>query len=273
VQDGIPVGRSANEQKRIDAALKTMKRAEVMNFQLQYQFNKDVAAGLMQTQHDAKMAKNAKKAAPAQPTQTSAQVSTNPPFEQHELCTKSPEELKKITESYTSMPVCKPSNVGNAAGDFQKLISGDIGTLIKGTGLTTRLGDGNAKHFRTAMARIVLLDYVLRERNGNERNRNSDTITAGLVETAINNKGFRLFTLVNDPKFKEAIGEMTPARIEKFLTENESKKGLFDNVVRGALFPSMVNAPASQPLQQPTTVINQPVRPSEPKPVVPNSGP
>ena len=82
--------------------------------------------------------------------------------------------------------------------------------------------------------------------------------------------------LVESPEFNKFLGKLTPARAEAFLKNGESRRGVFDEIVRGMLAPVKANGMANQPAQPQAQVeMNQAQaqpRPEPPKPVAPNMG-
>ena len=90
---------------------------------------------------------------------------------------------------------------------------------------------------RFHMAQMVLFDCMLRERaalNGPD----ADSIQAGPLEKAMSApKGFMnaCLTLSHSAAFKNAIGKVTPARIEAFLNGKEAKSSQFNQLVQDTL--------------------------------------
>ena len=93
---------------------------------------------------------------------------------------------------------------------------------------------------------MVLFNYVLKERVANGQT--GDNIEAGPVETSLVKfkYGSTVAKLKDSAEFKEVIGKITPARIEKFLKDSEAKSKDFEKIVRGALFQTKEIAPAKQ---------------------------
>ena len=103
---------------------------------------------------------------------------------------------------------------------------------------------------------------ILKERAANGQD--ADPITAGPVEKALNaDIPGTISKLTNSETFKEAIGKVTPARIESFLKGNEARGKEFESIVLNTMFPAKVNAPENQPIQQPKLEVAQPK--AEPK--------
>ena len=259
-EDGKLIGRSADERKRIAAAQQALELSDALAFQLQYQSDDKAAANLLQTQQDQKNAKKFR--AVKQPTTV-----TTTAYKEDELCKSSVEELQAKFQSYKTMPACKPSDAGPALERLQQGIPAALDQLAKFAGKNFRMGETYAKNAREQMAKVVLFDYVLRERNANGQDGN--TVTAGTVETALN-KRFSASVLAGSPEFVAAIGKVTPARIEAFLNHNEARNQKFDGIVQNALSPVKVNAPVNQVAQQPKIEMEPPK--AESKPMV-NPGP
>ena len=119
--------------------------------------------------------------------------------------------------------------------------------LAKLAGKNFQIGPGYAANIRENMARVVLFDYVLRERAVNQQT--GETISAGPVEQAMND-GFTVGKLAKSPLFQDAIGKLTPARIEAFLNNNEARSPKFNEIVQNTLSPAKVNVADNQPVQQ-----------------------
>ena len=63
------------------------------------------------------------------------------------------------------------------------------------------------------------------------------------------NRGFSASNLLASPAFKQFIGKLTPARIEAFLNNDESRSPICNEIVLGALAPAKTNTMSSQPVQ------------------------
>ena len=157
--------------------------------------------------------------------------------------------LKKI-QRYQDMPTYQASNAGNAITELQETVRAATRQLAVFAGENRKFSDDTAygSILKTHMAKIILFDYVLREREANNGPQNTGPIKAGMVEQAMNH-GFSEKDLLNSPAFKQFIGKLTPARIETFLNNGESRSQICNEIVLGALAPAKANAMSSQPTQ------------------------
>ena len=117
---------------------------------------------------------------------------------------------------------------------------------------------------KESMAKVVLLDCVLRERVGNTKPGNEGNVVAGTVEKALNNGTLDYRRLAKSPQFNALVGKLTPARVEAFLMNGESRNGVFDSVVLGMLAPVKAKGMDNQPVSQPQIGLNQPQAQSQP---------
>lgn len=166
------------------------------------------------------------------------------------------------------MPACRPGTAGPAIERLQQEAPDAVDMLARFAGKNIGMKEGYANQARESMAKIVLFDYVLRERL--VKGQNGDTVMAGTVETALNN-GFTASYLAQSAEFREAIGKITPARLEAFLNDDESRNRKFDAVVQNVLAPVKANVLGNQPVQQPQVELGQNQPQSEPKPMVPGA--
>lgn len=271
---GLLIGRSANEKRRLAAAEDAIKLADALNLMLQSQKEPQEAVKSMeqreaerQAQIKAKRDQERAMAAEARKNMPKEKV----PFPQEELSKTSAEELEPIVEKYQKIPACAPSDAGDGLYKLQQDIPNNVvRQVIKFAGLKTQYPEHIMNNCKVAVARMVLFDYMLRERKMYSENTNGDgQIVAGPVEQAYNDKRIYPEKLVKTPEFDRIFGKFTPARFEKFLVENESRHGKFDEAVLGLLAPVKENdgnQPAKQP-QQLTAEKNQPQVQHEPSKV------
>ena len=264
-RDGMLVGRTANEKRRLAAAQDAVRLAEMLDFLVQYQQDREEAARYMENQRKVReeelAAKLRARAAAGNAVKT---------YEEDELSKAKPEELQPKADMYKDMPKCLPSDAGPAVEELQKSLPAAVDQLVKFAGTKLVLGENTNRLTKENMAKVVLLDYVLRERIGNAELGNEGNVVAGTVEKALNNGTLDHKRLAKSPQFNAVIGKLTPARVEAFLMKGESRVGDFDEAVRGILVPVKANVMGDQAVQaQPTAVMGQPkVQVEAPKPVV-----
>ena len=163
------------------------------------------------------------------------------------------------------MPPRQPSDAGSAITELQKDVYPAARHLAVYAGENRKIFESSDRMLREQMARVVLFDYVLREREANNDPYNTGEIKAGPVEQAMN-KGFSFGNVFKSKAFQQFVGTLTPARIEAFLTNGESRSQICNNIVLNALNPSKeigMGNPSTQPLQQGMT--QQPKAESGPK--------
>ena len=281
---GLLSGRSANEKRRLAAAEDAIKLADALNLMLQSQKEPQEAVKSMEQREAERQAqikaKRDQERAMAEEVRKN-QPKTKVPFPQEELSKTSAEEMEPIVEMYRKIPKCAPSNAGNGLYKLQLDMPDNIvRQVIRFAGLKTQFPEQIMNNCKVTVARMVLFDYMLRERQMYSENTNGDgQIVAGPVEQAYNDKRIYPEKLVKTPEFDKIFGKFTPARFEKFLVNDESRNGKFDEAVQGLL--AVVksndgNQPAKQP-QQPAVTINQSQpqpkpQPEPPKPAVPSKG-
>ena len=270
-QTGLLIGRSANEKRRLAAAEDAIKLADALNLILQSQKEPQEAVKFVeqreaerQAQIKAKRDQERAMAAEARKNMPKAKV----PFAQEELSKTSAEELEPIVEKYQKIPTCAPSDAGDGLYKLQRDIPNNIvRQVIKYAGLKTQYPEHIMNSCKVNVARIVLFDYMLWERQAYSGNTNGDgKIVAGPVERAYNEHRISAEKLVKTAEFDKIFGKFTPARFEKFLVDDESRKHKFDKAVLSLLAPVKENdgnQPAKQP-QQLTAEKNQPQVQHEP---------
>ena len=162
-------------------------------------------------------------------------------------------------------PPAQPSDADNAVGKLQKAVPTSVRGLARFLGVKKELGEYYIKGFKEQMAEIVLFDYVLRERLVHNGAANHGEIKAGPVERALNEGDIAAFELAASPEFNQVLGNFTPARVEAFLNNDESRNKMFDTAVLGMLAP--VNALGNQPAgQQPQLGMSQRAQPQQAEP-------
>ena len=258
--NGTLIGRTANERKRLAAAQEALD----LNFMFQYQRDPAAASNILQSQQKQKDAKiNQMLNKPVAPTV----VAPAPEYKPEELSSSTAEELKAKIQPYKNISSCLASDAGDAMVRLHNNMSGTVDQLIKLPLTNVPIKESTAKNFRTLMANVVLFDYVLRERTANGQTQKDGPITAGTVEKALNNRLISSSALANSPEFKEAIGKVTPARVEAFLKNDESRNKKFDTIVQNLVSPVKANTMGNQPVQQQPQAEIDPAK-AAPKPMV-----
>ena len=269
-EDGMPVGRTDNERRRIAAAKDAANLAEMLDFLIQYQQDPADASRYMQQQEAVRQE------ALRRPRVEPVPVSKAEAYAEEELSKTTKEELQPKVEQYERMPKCQPSDAGPAMDQLQKALPGAVNQVIKFTGMTKKLGANTSAQIKESVARMLLFDYVLRERAANGEVGKEGPVKAGVVEKALNDQLISPAKLARSPEFDKAFGKFTPARAEAFLKGDESRTNAFDAVVLSVLSPVKANDMANQPAQpQAQVAMNQAQaqpQPEPPKPVAPNMG-
>lgn len=253
-KNGLPIGRSENERNRIASAQKAMETFELLNFQFTCQVDPASAArALEQGKRRQDAQKAAEKAAKEKAEQEKAKKEAERKaqaeekvLQEEDRCKSTPEEMKAFAEAYGEMPACKPSNAGDALPRMQNELKTLVGRMAMYGYKNEPIGENTQSTFLETMAKMVLFNYVLKERVANGQT--GDNIEAGPVETSLVKfkYGSTVAKLKDSAEFKEVIGKITPARIEKFLKDSEAKSKDFEKIVRGALFQTKEIAPAKQ---------------------------
>jgi hypothetical protein len=240
---GLLIGRSANERRRLAAAQDALKLAEMLDFLIQYQKDPADTSRYMQQQEAARQE------ALRRPRVEPVPVSKAEAYAEEELSKTTKEELQPKVEQYEKMPKCQPSDAGPAMNQLQNDLPGAVNQVIKFTGMTKKLGANTSAQIKESVARMLLFDYVLRERAANGEVGKEGPVKAGVVEKALNDQLISPSKLARSPEFDKAFGKFTPARAEAFLKGDESRTNAFDAVVLSVLSPVKANAMANQPAQ------------------------
>ena len=276
---GRLIGRTENEVKRLAAADKAEDMYKSLKFQMEYQLSPESTHGRMQKDAADLKAKRAAEDArirnEAPKSKTVATEVINPLTEAEKSKSTKQEMLDKSV--YATMPPCKGSNAGEALGQLQKDVAGSVNMLAARAGANKEMSTSVQNDMRVHMAKLVLFDYVLRERAANNADPTAENLVAGPLEQSLNqSKGATteaINKLAKSDAFKEAIGKVTPARMEAFLNNKESRSKDFDKVVQSALSPAKANANVmGDQAAQVTNVLEQPkaeLQPEPPKPAVP----
>ena len=258
-RDGMLVGRTANERRRLAAAQDAVRLAETLDFLVQYQQNREEAIRYMENQRKAREDELAAKLRAMSEAGKAAKT-----YEEDELGKATAEELKPKADLYKDMPKCLPSDAGPAVENLQKMLPAAVEQLVKFIGTKLVIGENTSRFTKESMAKVVLLDCVLRERVGNTKPGNEGNVVAGTVEKALNNGTLDYRKLAKSPQFNALVGKLTPARVEAFLMNGESRTGVFDSVVLGILAPVKAKGMDNQPVPQTQIGMNQPQAQSQP---------
>ena len=268
---GLLIGRSANEKRRLAAAEEAIKLADALGLMLQYQKEPQQAAKFVQQREEERQAQIRAKQVTFEKEPPKPKI----PFEPEELGKTPAEELNPIISRYQAIHTCEHSDAGQGLYKLQLEIPDSVTAVIRYTGLKTQIDEFRMNICKKNVAKIVLFDYMLRERQAHSEKIDGN-IVAGPVERAYNNKSISAENLIQTPEFKEIFGKFTPARFETFLLNDESRRGVFDKAVQRLLVPVKANGMANQPAQPQAKVeMNQPQaqpQPEPPKPVAPNMG-
>ena len=279
---GRLIGRTENERNRLAVARDAEALYNTLKFQLRYQLNPEAAADHMEKElekiEQQRKAKENARRAEEKARQAEAEKRANAAAKQVPV-TLVEEELSKSTKAdlveaggapYKNIPVCKVSDAGDGLAKLQKEVSDVIPTLAAHAARNKPISESFQKAVSEGMAKMVLFNYVLRERMANgQAGENIENIKAGMAETALKEGANAVAVKVaNTKEFKELIGKVTPARLEAFLKNNEARSKDFDGIVQNVLSPVKVNAVSNQVApQQPKVELEQPK--AEAKPMVP----
>ena len=258
-EDGNLVGRSANERKRLASAREALDLVDKLSFVSTYQQDPAAASGILQSQQKEKEAKVARVLKKAKVQVAVEQV---PDYAPEELGTSTEAEMQAKIQPYKNIASCPASDAGNAMVKLHSNVRASLEQLARLPVSNAKLKESHARNFRELMAQVVLFDYVLRERTGNEQPQRDGTVVAGAMEQALNRNIITPTALARSPEFIEAIGKVTPARVEAFLKNGESRNRKFDSVVEKLVSPVKVNVAGNQAIQkQPTAAMKQPEPP------------
>ena len=129
---------------------------------------------------------------------------------------------------------------------LQEKLPGAVREIVNVLGVEKMLGDIHRDNVQENMARLVLFDYILKERAIYNKPEKKGEITAGPVEKAFNEGNLTPSSLARTPGFRQVLGKFTPARLEAFLKGDESRKGLFNIAVMKAATPARMNPQTMQ---------------------------
>jgi hypothetical protein len=257
--DNKLVGRTENEVIRLAAAKTAKDLVDTLKFQLGYQLDPESASlRIVQNEksrerRNVTVDKNPQKN--NKPEKTTVVEKLDDLADEEKL--KGTKEQMLANNVYATMPPCKASDAGEMLEKIRQDIVSVFGTLA-GRANQNKNMDSLQNDMRKLMAQMVLFDCALRERVS-LNDLNADSIQAGPIEKALSsNKGFgdAYRDLSNSQAFKDAIGKVTPARIEAFLNGKEARDPKFNQIVQetlGIAKPNVTvasNQPVQQQLQQ-----------------------
>ena len=236
--DGVLQGRSDNERTRIAAAMEAQAAVKELTFQMQYYINPALAGVTIETAHQERQEQLEAKEREqlrlrAEREQRLASREKKEVLKEQDKCTAPKEEMYTWFTGYKTMPPCTNSDIGGALEKARQNIFPNAGIIAMIATRNQPISESYANNARVSIARMVLFNCALRER---QVNAGADPIVAGPIERQLGSEKF-VYKLAESEEFKKLIGDVTPARLEAFLKNHEEKLQKFDAVVLNALAP------------------------------------
>lgn len=249
--DGVLQGRSDNERTRIAAAMEAKAVVDALTFQMQYYINPELAGVTIETAHQERQEQLEAKQREqmrlrAEREQKLASQEKKEELKEQDKSTASREEMYSWANGYKTMPACAHSDIGDALEKARQGMYSNAGMIAMIATRNQPIPESYANNARVSIARMVLFNCALRER---QLNAGADPIVAGPIERQLGIEKF-VYKLAESEEFKKLIGDVTPARLEAFLKNHEEKMQKFDAVVLNALAPEQSRNLAAQPTQK-----------------------
>ena len=259
------VGRTTNEVKRLAAARTAEELVKTLKFQLGYQLDPESASAIIVQNEKTRKRRNAtdnkKLEENKKPEKTTVTEKLDPLTDEEKI--KGSKEQMLGNNVYQNMPACKASDAGDIVDKMRSEASYSIDMLARRANQNQAMDSTRQAEMRLMMAKVVLFEYVLRERvaiNGP----NAENIVAGPVEKALNEslnaRSNAASQLAKSEGFKKLFEKVTPAQIENFVNNKEARKQDFDKFVQESLPKPKENTAAQQQMQQ--SVVQQQPKPA-----------